>query len=197
MRSGIARECLQELRCRPLGGRTPSDVEMHNSMAEWAAMTDVRKKPCCICRKWLRPDPRIGQRQRACNNPLCQKARHDRAQASRCARNPDCFIARRIQLRQAAGRPPGQLRLPRPLPEFSCDIAQDEFWAQRADFLGVMGTLILAAAQDEIRAYLIDFTSDAGPLPLAPEITTYWRRAKISAFREARARAWMQGRKTA
>jgi hypothetical protein len=70
------------------------------------------------------------------------------------ARNPDYFTARRIQARQAAERPPEPLRLPRPLSELPWDIAQDEFGAQGADFLGIMSTLILGPAQDEIRAYL-------------------------------------------
>jgi len=71
-----------------------------------------------------------------------------------------------MQLRQVAERPPEPLRLPRPISKLPWDIAQDEFGAQGADFLGVMGTLILSAAQDEIRAYVIDSKSDAGPLPL-------------------------------
>jgi hypothetical protein len=91
-----------------------------------------------------------------------------RAQASWCARNPDYFTARRIQSRQAAERPPEPLRLPRPLSALPWDIAQDEFGAQGADFLGVMGTLILGAAQDEILAYLVDSTRDPGPLPRSP-----------------------------
>jgi hypothetical protein len=120
-------------------------------------MADVhKKKPCCICRQWFRPDPRIGERQRACKKPSCRKARHDLAQASWCTRNPDYFAARRIQARQAIEKPPEPLRLPRPLSRLPWDIAQDEFGVQGADFLGVMGALILGAAQDEIRDYLIE-----------------------------------------
>src|SRR2546428_11076117 len=60
-------------------------------------MADARKRPCCICRRWFRPDPRIGSRQRACGRPECQVARRKKKQKAWRERNPDYFIARRIQ----------------------------------------------------------------------------------------------------
>ena len=36
-------------------------------------------KPCCVCRRWFEPDPRVGKRQRACFNPECQRERHRRS----------------------------------------------------------------------------------------------------------------------
>ena len=33
------------------------------------------KRPCSICRRWFRPDVRVGSRQRACGRPECQTAR--------------------------------------------------------------------------------------------------------------------------
>jgi len=95
---------------------------------------------------------------------ILPEGRHRRAQAAWCARNPDYFAARRILTRQSAKRPPQPLKLPPPLSKLPWDIAQDEFGSQGADFLGVMGTLILGAAQDEIRGYLSDSAMDTGLL---------------------------------
>lgn len=106
-------------------------------------MPDSAKKPCCICRRWFRPNPRIGTRQRACGRPECQTARRKKTQSAWRTRNPDYFIARRIQARGTSAQPPEPLRLPPPLTRLPWDIAQDEFGVKGADFIGVMGTLLL------------------------------------------------------
>jgi len=128
-------------------------------------MPDAHKKPCCICRRWFRPDPRVGARQRACRQPDCQAARRKKTQAAWRARNPDYFIARRIQVRSALCRPPEPLRLPSPLSRLPWDIAQDEFGVKGADFIGVMGTLLLNAAQDPFESHSVDSAQVPGPLP--------------------------------
>jgi hypothetical protein len=46
--------------------------------------------------------------------------------------------------------------MPDPLSQLPWDVAQDEFGVQGADFIGVMGTLLLRAAQDEIKSYFVD-----------------------------------------
>jgi hypothetical protein len=61
-----------------------------------------------------------------------------------------------MQDRGALDRPPEPLRLPAPLSRLPWDIAQDEFGTKGADFLGVMGTLLVGAAQDQFEAYVID-----------------------------------------
>jgi len=128
-------------------------------------MPDVRKRPCCICRRWFRPDPRVGIRQRACGQPECQAARRKQTQASWRARSPDYFIGRRMQARGALSQPPEPLRLPAPLNRLPWDIAQDEFGVKGADFIGVMGVLLAGAAQDQLRAYPADSAVVAGTLP--------------------------------
>ena len=45
-------------------------------------MPRTRKRPCRICRRWFYPDPRAGDRQRACGNPDCQTARRQKTQAN-------------------------------------------------------------------------------------------------------------------
>jgi hypothetical protein len=123
-----------------------------------------RKRPCCICRHWFRPDPRVGSRQRACRQPECQARRRQKNQAAWRKRNPDYFYARRMQVRGAKKRPE-PLRLPPPLSRLPWDIAQDEMGVQAADFLGVMGTLILRVAQSQFRAYRTDSRAVPDTLP--------------------------------
>src|SRR5215471_7524008 len=129
-------------------------------------MPDVRKRPCCICRHWFRPDPRVGGRQRACGRAECQATRRRQTQAAWRARNPDYFTARRIQERNALPQPPEPLRLPPPLNQLPWDIAQDEFGVKGADFIGVMGGLLWNSTQDQFLAYVVD--SKALPQPLPP-----------------------------
>ena len=62
-------------------------------------MAKDRKKPCRICRRWFRPDARVGERQRACGKPECQAARRQKTQADWRKRNPD--YAHRLEIRPA------------------------------------------------------------------------------------------------
>lgn len=131
-------------------------------------MPDARKRPCCVCRRWFRPDPRVGLRQRACDQPDCQAARRVQTQKSWRERNADYFTARRIQERSNQDQPPEPLRLRPPLSRLPWDIAQDEFGVKGADFIGIFGTVLLRAAQDQFRAYPIDPTGFADTLHANP-----------------------------
>jgi hypothetical protein len=121
-------------------------------------MPDAPKRPCCMCRRWFRPDPRVGLRQRACGRPDCQAARRVQTQKSWRDRNADYFIARRIQERGNRDRPSEPLRLPPPLNQLPWDIAQDEFGIKGTDFIGIFGTVLLQSAQDQFKAYQIEST---------------------------------------
>jgi hypothetical protein len=113
----------------------------------------IKKRPCGICRRWFRPDPRVGERQRVCSSADCQRRRRLRTQAAWRARNPDYFVARRIMERAAGERqPPDPLRLPAPLSRLPWDLAQDQFGVQGADFVAVLGRVLLGAAQVQRRA---------------------------------------------
>ena len=129
-------------------------------------MPDTRKRPCCICRHWFRPDPRVGVRQRACRQTECQAARRRHTQASWRKRNPDYFIARRIQERGALPQPPEPLCLPAPLSRLPWDIAQDQFGVQGTDFIGILSTVLLRATQDQFMAYSTDNKGLADTLTL-------------------------------
>jgi hypothetical protein len=127
-------------------------------------MPVARKRPCCVCHRWFRPDNRVGSRQHACGKPECQALRRRRKQASWRTRNPDYFRGRRIQARGASDKPPEPLRLPSPLNQLPWDIAQSEFGVQGADFIGIMGTLLLHSTQSQLKPYRIDSRADATTL---------------------------------
>jgi hypothetical protein len=129
-------------------------------------MPVLRKRPCSICRHWFYPDPRAGRRQHACGKPECQAARRKKAQARWRVRNPDYAAAYRLQRRNSQPEPPEPLRLPAPLNQLPWDLAKDVIGAQAADFLGVMGGLLVRSAKDEIRRHLSDSTRV--PLLLPP-----------------------------
>jgi len=59
-----------------------------------------------------------------------------------------------------AGSPQKALRLPSPLNQLPWDIAQDQFGAQGADFIEVMGALLVRLAQDQFASYSIDSNGD-------------------------------------
>jgi hypothetical protein len=114
----------------------------------------LRKRPCCICRRWFYPDRRVGARQRACSEASCQVSRRAQTQASWRERNPDYSTARRLQARRVRSeqRVIEPLQLPPPLSQLPWDIARDEFGAVGGDFLAQMGRVLLRREQDEMRA---------------------------------------------
>jgi hypothetical protein len=127
----------------------------------------LTKRPCRICRRWFVPDRRVGRRQRACSATACQIARRARTQSSWRRRNPDYFIAHRVQRRrlqadQAAVLP---LVLPPPLSQLPWDLAQEEFGVAGTDFLGHLGRVLLVAAQDQKAGQVIDLPGETGRLP--------------------------------
>ena len=128
-------------------------------------MPDARKKPCCICRRWFRPDPRIGARQQACPKPDCQDSRRKKKQKAWRASNADYFIARRMQKRRDQERTPEPLRLPPPLSQLPWDVAQSQFGVEGADFIGIMGTLLLRTAQSQFEAYVTESSRVVGIVP--------------------------------
>jgi hypothetical protein len=40
------------------------------------SMKFCSKRPCRICAKWFMPNPRIGNRQKVCHDPACQREWH-------------------------------------------------------------------------------------------------------------------------
>ena len=129
----------------------------------------LTKRPCGICRHWFVPDRRVGRRQRACSAPACQIARRAQTQASWRRRNPDYFIAHRVQRRrltaEEAQAPVLPLSLPPPLSQLPWDLAQEAFGVVGTDFLGHLGRVLLGAAQDQKAGQVVDATGETGRLP--------------------------------
>ena len=136
-------------------------------------MPEARKRPCAICRCWFRPNARVGDRQHACGKPECQTTRRRKTQASWRCRNPGYAIAWRIDQRAAQTQPPLEpMRLPAPLNQLPWEFAKDQFGSQRADFIGVMGALMVRSAKDQFLRYPIDSTRFSGTLPHSPRKTS-------------------------
>jgi len=134
-------------------------------------MPDARKKPCRICQRWFYPDPRAGNRQRACSNPDCQIVRRQRTQACWRGQNAGYAVAYRIDQRNNQVEPE-PLRLPAPLNQLPWDLAKDQFGGKGADFIGVACTLLLRTAKDQLRAYPMDKNGVPGNNPTAPQKTS-------------------------
>jgi len=132
-------------------------------------MPETRKRPCAICRRWFRPNARVGNRQHACGKPECQGLRRQKTQASWRHRNPGYAIAYRIDQRAAENQsPPEVMRLPAPLNRLPWEFAKDQFGPQRTDFIGVMGTLLVRTVKDQFLAHLVDFKRLSSTLPPPP-----------------------------
>jgi len=55
--------------------------------------TASRKRPCRVCGKWFRPNPRVGSRQKTCGCPACKKEWHRRKSSEWNKKNSDHFKA--------------------------------------------------------------------------------------------------------
>ena len=67
--------------------------------AREATMPTPRRRPCRFCRRWFRPDARLGKRQYACCDRHCQAERQARNQASWLSRHPGSFHGREAKHR--------------------------------------------------------------------------------------------------
>jgi len=112
--------------------------------------TTPTKRPCSICRRWFRADPRVGARQRTCSKQ-CKAELRKRTQSAWRKRNPEYGIARRLQER-ADEDERATARKPRPLERLPWDLVKDEFGAQRTGILEEFGRLLVKHTKDEIRA---------------------------------------------
>ncbi len=65
---------------------------------------------CEICHLAFTPDPRVGERQRACRKLSCQLQRKRRTQKNWLAKNPKAFRDRYPKLKQWLAQHPGYLK---------------------------------------------------------------------------------------
>lgn len=57
-------------------------------------------KKCLFCGRYFKPDPRVGQNQKACFRDCCKRARKQLAQNDWLRRNPDYFRGRYWYVKQ-------------------------------------------------------------------------------------------------
>jgi hypothetical protein len=100
----------------------------------------------------------VRDRQRACSEAACQKARRAKTQAAWCRGNPDYFVGRRLQARVEHREPGPPVRLPQALARLPWDVAQDAFTPQGSGFLAVLGKVLWKSAQDVMGAQGVDST---------------------------------------
>jgi len=112
----------------------------------------THKKPCRFCHHWYTPDPRVGDRQRACQRPECQKARKAKSQARWLAINPDYFVKYRIRQRNK-GDTPDPPRVPAPLLRVPWAELQDEIAGKATDIVAQITKVLISVAKDEMRHY--------------------------------------------
>jgi hypothetical protein len=136
-------------------------------------MSRNRKCPCRICRRWFYPDPRAGDRQRACSNPNCQTARRRKSQANWRAENPGYAAAYRIDQRHRnPTHEPEPLRVPAPFHQLPWDLAKDQFGGKGADFIALACALFQRAAKDQSSRYPTEEKWVLSNNPIPPKKTS-------------------------
>jgi hypothetical protein len=128
----------------------------------------LKKKPCCICRRWSQPDPRIGARQRTCGAEQCQRKR--RAESNRRWRklNPTYDAGRRLQSKLDANQEEicaaqsKRKKAPESAPDpgkrlqVAWDVLQAEIGAKPTVILQEIAEVQRKCAQAEIRQQVSD-----------------------------------------
>ena len=139
--------CPGRLAATGISVRVASEVEM------------PRTRPCRICRRWFRPHPRAGDRQKVCSGPGCQRERHRR----NCAawRSKEQESIRRERLKRAIIKPAEEV------PEFrSGHVHARVRWDWARDSVGLEASVITEEIVKLIDVCLRDSVS-----PYPPEMT--------------------------
>lgn len=109
---------------------------------------------CEICHVAFTPDPRVGERQRACRKLSCQLERKRRAQKNWLAKNPDAFRGRYPKLKQWLAQNPGYLKKYRARQKQQASPAPDDIQGELSGCNDMRLTQLrqLVDMQDEITA---------------------------------------------
>ena len=70
----------------------------------------MKRKRCRYCKRLVIPDPRVGERQKTCGDPLCQKAHKAENNTRWRERNPDYFCNDYPRVKEWLDQHPGYLR---------------------------------------------------------------------------------------
>lgn len=111
----------------------------------------ARSKPCAICRKWARPDPRLGDRQRTCGDPECQAEWHRRTSRKWRKAHPDYDREARLEGRLVKGPPQeADIRLCDPLTIIDWVVARERTGLETAVLVEETGKVLLYALREAI-----------------------------------------------
>jgi hypothetical protein len=140
------------------------------------------KRPCRICKKWFSPDPRLGDRQKTCGTPACQRQWHIRKCAEWNLKNR--FVARESYLRgrlellapashSPSSPPPNPVSPPplNPIPkrvtplDYPPKVVQEVIGAQQHVIIEYIVRLLLRRVQEVIKPQLHGIQADFGLLP--------------------------------
>lgn len=110
------------------------------------------KRPCSICRKWFHPNPRVGEKQKVCSKPECQRERHRRNCASWNKRNASWYAEDRLSERIRAGPEVSTPATTQPFMErFDWEVIKSTVgWSSGVILEQVIGEVAQCVIQDEI-----------------------------------------------
>ena len=126
-----------------------------------------KTRPCSECRRWFRPQPRVGARHATCGAAACQRQRHRRMDRRWHRRHPDYDRGRRLQATAAGAAARGRaagVHGPPPLAHVPWDLVQDAMGAQATEILAGIFRLVVRHAQDEIRRQVLRSTGESNQL---------------------------------
>ena len=138
-----------------------------------------KKRPCGVCRRWFRPDPRLKERQKTCGDAQCKREWHRRKCAEWNKRNPDYFksnyLDRKLNTPALAKKPSGASRpgnRPPPLPfktplssGLPLGVVQDLIGIQHLVIIEYSARHLMRRFQDALKRQVVVMTVKTAPLP--------------------------------
>jgi hypothetical protein len=136
-----------------------------------------RKRPCRICGKWFVPNPRLGDRQKTCGVPECQRLWHARKCAEWNRKHRHLFQESYLKGRVLAGDSPEQPLSPAPPPEpippvqhappldYPRRVVQEVIGVQQLVIIEYIVRLLKRDVQEVIRSQVADIQSEFRELP--------------------------------
>lgn len=107
-----------------------------------------KKRPCCVCRRWFRPHPRVGDRQRTCGRDECQQKLHRRTCKEWHDRNQDYDRETRLRARLKRGKEKGPYS--EPAHGLNWEVARDEIGLEPLVVIDEFAKIAHNMARDEI-----------------------------------------------
>jgi len=127
-----------------------------------------RKRPCGICGKWFRPDPRSHGKQRVCSRPACQRERHRRACEAWHRRNPgydrERRLAERLEGKESKDEPPLPLLDTAPLAQIRWPVVRDAIGPETFVIIERCVEIVVIWVRDAMRVQRTDIRQEIATL---------------------------------